>query len=168
MLDDFFKKLSIIFVSKYPDIYPERLSLNNLDKLTFTYFVAQLQINFKSDYNYFLLYFFDLLNYIITTRDAINKDNNYSFTDNFETTVKAICNYVRTNTLFDLRRTMRKDSLNKFREIFVDSDNDKIGDFADLLPNDNRGVKMVKTISYYTHKTVTTSNKYVKKVVTKL
>ena len=63
---------------------------------------------------------------------------------------------------------MRKDSLNKFREIFVDSDNDKIGDFADLLPNDNRGVKMVKTISYYTHKTVTTSNKYVKKVVTKL
>lgn len=168
MLDDFFKKLSIIFVSKYPYTFPRRLSLNNLDELTFTYFVAQLQINFKSDYNYFLLYFFDLLNYIITTRDAINKDNNYSFTDNFETTVEAICNYVRTNTLFDLRRTMRKDGLNKFREIFVDSDNDKIGDFADLLPNDNRGVKMVKTISYYTHKTVTTSHKYVKKVVTKL
>ena len=168
MLNDFFKKLSIIFVSKYPDTFPRRLSLNNLDELTFTYFVVQLQINFKSDYNYFLLYFFDLLNYIITTRDAINKDNTYSVTDNFETAVEAICNYVRANTLFDLRRTMRKDGLNKFREILTDSDNDKMGDFADLLPNDDRGVKMVKTISYYTHKTVTTSHKYVKKVVTKL
>ena len=163
MLNDFFKKLTIIFVSKYPDTFPGILSLNNLDELIFTYFVAQLQINFKSDYNYFLLYFFDLLNYIITTRDTINKDNTYSFTDNFETTVEAICNYVRTNTLFDLRRTMRKDGLSKFREIFTDSDGDNIGDFADLLPNDNRGVKKVKTISYYTHKTVTTSHKYVKK-----
>ena len=38
-----------------------------------------------------------------------------------------------------------------------------MGDFADLLPNDNRGVKKVKVVKYYTHKTVTTAPKYVKK-----
>ena len=58
---------------------------------------------------------------------------------------------------------MRKDDLNKFREILTDSDNDKMGDFADLLPNDNRGVKKVKVVNYYTHKTATTTHKYVKK-----
>ena len=143
-MEDFFRKTAIILSSKYPSLFPQQLTLDNLDELTFTYLIAQIQINFKSDYNYFLLYFFDLLEYIITTRDKIDEFNLYTFNDNFEETVRIICNYVRTNTLFDLRRTMRKDGLSKFKEIITDSDGDGVGDFADLLPDDNRYVRVKK------------------------
>ena len=163
VLEDFFRKTAIILSSKYPSLFPQQLTLDNLDELTFTYLIAQIQINFKSDYNYFLLYFFDLLEYIITTRDKIDEFNLYTFNDNFEETVRIICNYVRTNTLFDLRRTMRKDGLSKFKEIITDSDGDGVGDFADLLPDDNRYVR-VKKVVYFKHKTSNNKKcKYVKK-----
>ena len=49
--------------------------------------------------------------------------------------------------------------------IDTDGDGDGVGDNAAALPNDARGIKIEKTIEYYTHKTVDTTPKYVKKVI---
>lgn len=167
---DFFKKIFIVFSLKYPDESGNLANLSDFDTMTIIILILQLYFNFKKEYNFFVSFFFKLLDYIVNARalTEIKKDDasNYSVTDNIILTFEVLSNYYQNNTIFDLARLMRTNGLDKFRPFFIDSDNDKMGDFADTMPNDNRGVKIVKTIKYYTHKTRNTIPKYVKKVVT--
>jgi len=167
---DFFKKIFIVFSLKYPDESGNLANLSDFDKMTIIILILQLYFNFKKEYNFFVSFFFKLLDYIVNARalTGIKKDDasNYTVTDNIILTFEVLSNYYQNNTIFDLARLMRTNGLDKFRPFFMDSDNDKMGDFADTMPNDNRGVKIVKTIKYYTHKTRDTIPKYVEKLVT--
>jgi len=167
---DFFKKFFIVFSLKYPDEYDDLDNLSDFDKMTIIILILQLYFNFKKEYNFFVSFCFKLLDYIVNARalTGIKKDDasNYSVTDNIILTFEVLSNYYQNNTIFDLARLMRTNGLDKFRPFFIDLDNDKMGDFADTMPNDNRGVKIVKTIKYYKHKTRNTTPKYVMKDVT--
>ena len=55
----------------------------------------------------------------------------YDETHNLTLAIKTIINFVKTNTIFELNRIIRKNDNNKFLQLLQDSDNDGYFNLAD-------------------------------------